>query len=151
MSIIKSTLVALTLTVVAVPAYAEQPEWGGEGRRCGHGECMMKKGMAGERFKELDKDGDGKISQEELAAGGKGKWQEKFEDHFNKRDLNGDGKITKEEAIAAHKKKMAEKFKKADKDGDGYISKDEMKNLRNHKKGGMKRHMRRQDRDGGAE
>lgn len=77
-----------------------------------------------------DKDGDGKLSEEEREAA-RGVMKEKFEarrkEAIAKFDKDGDGKLNEEEKQAAkdaRKKEMLEKF---DKDGDGKLSEEEKK------------------------
>lgn len=98
--------------------------------------------MRQNRFKKLDQDGDGKITKDEMSAGkpkdGKGP---SVDDIFSKIDTNQDGAIDETENKVGFEKmqqqqgpggppdpsKMAaELFKKADADGDGKISKDEL-------------------------
>lgn len=110
-------------------------------------------------FEKKDANKDGKLAKEELS----GRWSTKFE----KLDENKDGFITQAEAKSAHKRMKNErmtnmmmrldtnsdgevseaeftaftltKFKKADKDGNGSLSRDEMSKARHafgpHKKG----------------
>ena len=92
--------------------------------------------LALEKFKELDRDGDGKLTAEEA---GNAPW-------FKRLDLNGDGIVTMEEgrrAFAAAKRPSAEKspapagipagtpeeiFKSVDKNGDGKVTAQELPN-----------------------
>merc|ERR1719474_2401798 len=93
-------------------------------------------------FKKIDKDGDGNISKKELASCGLNDQQ--VEAIFALGDTNGDGQIDLQEFISCmcpsasavvfkvsklfnSKEKAAEAFKKIDINGDGKISKDEMR------------------------
>jgi len=93
-------------------------------------------------FKKIDKDGDGNISKKELASCGLNDQQ--VEAIFALGDTNGDGEIDLQEFISCmcpsasavvfkvsklfnSKEKAAEAFKKIDINGDGKISKDEMR------------------------
>merc|ERR1719483_244231 len=93
-------------------------------------------------FKKLDKDGDGVISKKEMASCGLNEQQ--VEAIFSLGDSNNDGEIDLQEFISCmcpsasavvfkvsklfnSKEKAAEAFKKIDINGDGLISKDEMR------------------------
>jgi len=93
-------------------------------------------------FKKLDKDGDGVISRQEMAACGLN--DQEVEAIFALGDSNNDGEIDQQEFISCmcpsasavvfkvsklfnSKEKAAEAFKKIDLNGDGQISKDEMR------------------------
>ena len=67
------------------------------------GDMAGKKGMHGQWFQKMDKDGDGKISKKEF--------QEATEKKFDRLDTDKDGYISKEEWKAAAKK-WKEKHKK---------------------------------------
>merc|ERR1719187_532067 len=92
-------------------------------------------------FKKLDRDGDGVISRQEMAACGLN--DQEVEAIFALGDSNNDGEIDQQEFISCmcpsasavvfkvsklfnSKEKAAEAFKKIDINGDGKISKDEM-------------------------
>lgn len=88
------------------------------------------KGAPGEFFKRADKNGDGKLTQDEVP--------EQFWSRLSKADKNEDGAVTQEELAAARpggpgapgggkgKGKGEEMFARADKNKDGKISKDEV-------------------------
>ncbi|MEH6402800.1 MAG: EF-hand domain-containing protein [Sneathiella sp.] len=121
--------------------------------------ASMDKGDSGhprieKMFEKHDENNDGKITREEMSDG--------RHNFFEKLDLNKDGAITLQEAKDGHakmrEKHMAkflmkidkdsngsvseeefvaftmEKFNKADKDGDGNLTGDELKDLRHHKR-----------------
>ena len=100
--------------------------------------------QAWERFGKLDKDGDGAVSQEELKAGrpdGPGRPGAPGEggkggEFFKRADKNDDGKISKDEVP----EQAWERLGKLDKNNDGAVSKEEiaagMKNARDGGKGG---------------
>ena len=82
----------------------------------------------GEWFTKVDTNHDGAISKEEAAAAA----QARIDKMFAKVDANHDGLITKDELRAAEQARRAEmkakavaRFKAADKNGDGFLSKDE--------------------------
>lgn len=81
----------------------------------------------------FDKDGDGKLNEEEHAAAKAAREEmqaARKKEMLEKFDKDGDGKLNEEEKMAAHegmKKKMLEKF---DKDGDGELSEEERKEMR---------------------
>ncbi len=76
-----------------------------------------------ERFKAMDKDGDGKISAAEFETHHSAKLMES--------DLDGDGKVTYDELKAAREKRREERaqafFKSLDTDGDGAVTEAELK------------------------
>ena len=85
-------------------------------------------GQRGDWFTRLDTNHDGAISREEMAAAN----DQRTAKMFDQLDTNHDGLITQEEIRAAAdarraemKEKAAARFKAADKNGDGFLSKDE--------------------------
>ena len=79
------------------------------------------------------------LHAEEAAAGGKDKAKKgNPEAVFKKKDKDGDGFLSKEEFIAKAKdaEKAGKAFAKKDKDGDGKLSPDEFKATPGGKKGG---------------
>ena len=81
-----------------------------------------------EMVKQFDKDGDGKLSDEERKAmheAGKAKREERQKAMIAKFDKDGDGKLNDEERAAAKAAHEAEMIKKFDKDGDGKLSDEE--------------------------
>jgi Ca2+-binding EF-hand superfamily protein len=99
-----------------------------------------------EVVKEFDKDGDGKLNEEERKAARDAREKQMLE----KYDADKDGKLSDEERKAAreamraeHEKKMLEKY---DKDGDGKLSDEERKAMVEAGDGLRRRGLRR---DGG--
>ncbi len=81
-----------------------------------------------EVLKEFDKDGDGKLNEEErkaLQEARKGKMEEARKAALQKYDADGDGKLSPDERKKATEERKAEMLKKYDKDGDGKLSKEE--------------------------
>ncbi len=91
-----------------------------------------------EVIEKFDKDGDGKLNEEEreaAKAGRKEMMEARKKEMIAKFDTDGDGELSEEEreaAKAARKQMMLEKF---DKDGDGELSDDEKAEMRKAMKG----------------
>jgi Ca2+-binding EF-hand superfamily protein len=86
-------------------------------------------GLLAEILAKFDKDGDGKLSDEESKAAREA-MQAKRKEAQSKFDTDGDGKISEEERkamFATRKKEMVAKF---DKDGDGVLNDEEKKAAR---------------------
>lgn len=82
-----------------------------------------------DRFAELDKDGDGYVTEEEAAQGFKNRGH-RGRGMAPRCDTDGDGKISQEEFPGP-----PEAFSDLDEDGDGYLSREEMPRPRHHMRG----------------
>lgn len=81
-----------------------------------------------EVIKQFDKDGDGKLNEEERAAmqeARKAKMAEMHKAMLEKYDADGDGKLSEDERSKAREDRKAQVLKEFDKDGDGKLSKEE--------------------------
>jgi len=104
------------------------------------------KGPLAEHFEKIDADSDGQITPQELRAankdrakGKKGGDSERRGPNLKEADTNEDGALSKEEATAAGLDRLLEHFDEIDADGDGIITKDEMKAMHKGKKGKKER------------
>ena len=79
-----------------------------------------------EILKEFDKDGDGKLSEDEHKAM-RDAMQERYKDKWKEFDKDGDGKLSDQEKEAMKEARKAMWMKKFDKDGDGVLSDEERK------------------------
>jgi Ca2+-binding EF-hand superfamily protein len=116
----KSVLLAALVTLAPAALLAADPAATTPPAGRPHGE--------GRWFSQLDADHDGAISREEATAAA----QARVDKMFARLDTNHDGLITQEELHAAEqahradmKAKAAARFKAADKNGDGFLSKEE--------------------------
>ncbi len=97
MTTIPSTLAAIALAALMVPAIAEEPKKdapAGEPAKEAAGKHKPKHDPA-KVFKKKDADSDGFLSKEEFTKGAKD--AAKAETAFGKRDKDGDGKLSMEE------------------------------------------------------
>jgi hypothetical protein len=141
------TTIALTMIFMASLTTASMAFDKGDGESKG---CKCKAGGSGhaKMTEKFDKDGDGKLSEEEKAAAKaahKEKMAERKAKFMEKFDKDGDGDVSEEEmtaAKAAHKEKVAERkakfMEKFDKDGDGTLSEEEKAAIKKGGKGGCK-------------
>lgn len=82
-----------------------------------------------ENFSEIDADGSGEVTKDELRA----HFQQRMSERKTKlkdMDADGNGAISYDEAANAGAEKLVEHFEKIDANGDGEITRDEMKELR---------------------
>ena len=123
-------LAGLMVALVAGGAWAEEGKKSkGRGGLDGQGRRKGRHGM----HKRFDKDGDGKLSEDERAAA-KEAWEARKAQAIKAFDKDGDGELNEEERKAAHearKAKFAERRKemleKFDQDGDGELGPAERK------------------------
>jgi len=73
-------------------------------------------------LRKIDRDGDGKISADELKGAREGLIRKRVDSVFKELDRNGDGKISRDEARGQVKQHFAE----LDADKDGFISREEL-------------------------
>lgn len=119
---IQITPIAVALATSLI-AYAEPPEGRGKGRPEG------KKGprpLPKEIVEKFDKNGDGKLNQEERKAA----YEARKAEMLKKYDQDGDGELSEDERKAAAADRKAEAMKRFDKDGDGKLSDEEKKAMR---------------------
>ena len=82
-----------------------------------------------EQFARFDRNKDGVISKEDRVGGNEGGAdRERLAARMKEADTNGDKKLSFEEAKKAFPKMTEEQFKKRDTNGDGFISKEDRKN-----------------------
>jgi Ca2+-binding EF-hand superfamily protein len=67
-----------------------------------------------ERFKQLDRNGDGVLTREDF--------RQALVEKIKQADKNGDGKVSFEEAQAAFPRITMERFRQLDRNGDGFLS-----------------------------
>lgn len=114
MKLLLTIITAITLTI----GLTAKPEKGGKGDKSA-------RPSREEMIKKFDKDGDGKLNDEEKAAIRKEMMANRTPPPhiLEKFDKDGDGKLCDEEKAAIRKEMMA----KFDKDGDGKLGPDERK------------------------
>jgi len=125
----KKILIFLSAIGLTIGLYAK-PEKGGKKTGSGEGRPSREEVM-----KKFDKDGDGKLNEEEkaelrkqMAERGAGRKVPPF--IMEKFDKDGDGKLSEDERAEARKAmeaRRAEMIEKFDKDGDGKLNEEERK------------------------
>ncbi len=93
--------------------------------------------MGAARFNEADTDGDGFLTKDEISAKAGERRAKRLDRMFEKRDANNDGKLSAEE-LAPPADRIAKRFEKVDTDGNGSISKAEFDAAKEHRKGRRK-------------
>lgn len=83
-----------------------------------------------QHFDQIDADKNGSISMDELKA----MHAHQREGHFDRMDTDRDGKLSRAEAERFPR--MADKFGKLDANGDGFVTKDELKTAHGKRKQG---------------
>lgn len=81
------------------------------------------------RFAAVDGDGDGFLSKEEISAQAGERAAKRLDRMFERRDANADGKLSPEE-MAPDADRVAARFEKIDADGSGGISKAEFEEMK---------------------
>jgi len=86
-----------------------------------------------ERFKQADADGDGSLSREELSAKASNRAERRISHMIERHDANGDGVLSMDEMSSRHKGGM---FERIDSDGNGTVSEAEFEAGKSlHRKG----------------
>ena len=125
--------------------------------------AAVQAGEVSPKFAAVDADKDGKLSKDEIVASAKKKADKKAEELFKKldtngdasltkdelkekksqkialnADANGDGKLAKDEVVTFTEKRSEErvskKFQQVDKDGDGFVTSDEVQQAKSKTK-----------------
>ena len=86
------------------------------------------KAAAAERFRNMDADGNGAVTQDEFGAYLKEKRQNWSTVKFQKMDIDKDGNVSQSEYLDYQQQKAQRRFQHMDKNGDGMISEEEYKN-----------------------
>lgn len=91
------------------------------------------KAHASARFAKADTDGDGQLSPEEMAQRGKARRAKRAQKMMERLDTDGNGKLSQEELMA--RRDPAKLFQRLDADGNGTLSAEEFANARHRGKG----------------
>lgn len=117
MTLIKATALALMIPAAfAAPAFAQDADRQGPPRMI---------------FSELDTDGNGSVTLEEMQAAGQGR--------FARADADGDGALSRDELLAQGRERAEARvdrlIERADTDGDGQLTQAEMEEAREGRRG----------------
>lgn len=93
--------------------------------------------MIAKHFDEIDANGDGQVTMEELRAFHEKHRAAAMAAHFKKIDIDGDGRISKAEAQANAPRLFAH-FDQLDANGDGFITPEELQAAHHHGRRGPK-------------
>ncbi|WP_306153084.1 EF-hand domain-containing protein [Roseovarius sp. MMSF_3281] len=93
---------------------------------------------AAARFNDADSDGDGAISRDEMIARAMARVEKRVDRMMSRLDADDDGMVTEAEMQQMRDKHMGRMFKRMDKDGDGALSKEEF--AQGHRKGHHGKH-----------
>ena len=126
-----------TLTIAALATLGLLATSFAEGKKCDKrkGGHKISEEKRAELVAKFDKDGDGKLSEEERKAARAAHKAEFMEKH----DTDGDGELSDDEKKAAREARKAKFMEKFDKDGDGELS-DEEKKAAREAMGGRRKH-----------
>ncbi len=135
----KTSLLACLLAALLLPAFAQAQPGPGKGPKKidtnGDGLITLAEAEAAgaekfvEHFEEIDEDASGDISKEEMRAHRK-KMAQKHKGRLKEADTDQNGALSYDEAVEAELEKLVEHFERIDGDGDGEISREEMRELR---------------------
>ena len=135
----KTILMAAGVVVALAPVASFAKGEGRGGQRAsfeqldqdGNGEVTQAEmaAQAAARFAEADSNGDGLLTKEEISAKAGERAQKRLDRMFERRDANGDGALNLEE-MTPDAERVAARFKKIDADGSGGISKEEFEAMK---------------------
>ncbi len=90
------------------------------------------------KFNEADSDGNGVLTREEMVNAGRKKSEDRVDGMLERFDANNDGGLSLDEM--PEPRRAGKMFKRMDRDGNGSISEAEFEEARAHMKGRKKRH-----------
>ncbi len=125
---------SVALTIIA-PAAAQRMQ-GQRADADGNGILTRAESDAGAtaRFAQMDRDGDGRLSGDELGAPGAGRTGGGIAGRIRHADANGDGVVTREEFLTV----SARRFARMDANGDGSVDQAERQAMRGQMRGQMR-------------
>jgi len=87
------------------------------------------------RFAEVDTDGNGALSQDELVAAAQSRAADRAQARFDRLDTNDDGQIDPAEMPGPRGDRIARLFDRVDANGDDVLPRDELQAMRDHRGG----------------